>query len=278
MKEYFVIPETCPVCGFTTRIDISESGTETLVCTNDNCSAKNLSKYVRFVSKHAMDIEGLSEATLYSFMEKGWINNYVDIYSLPLHEDEIVNMDGFGKKSMSNLVSALEKSKKVNSDKFLFSLNIPQCGKEVAKILMNKFTLDEFITMMLNNDSLVLNSLEGFGTEKSLAIHTWINKNVDVINELRGIITVNDIKKEKAISGSCSGLTFVITGDVHNFKNREELKQFSESRGGKTTGSVSAKTSYLINNDINSISGKNNKAKELGVEIISEDEFMSRFV
>ena len=276
MREYLVIPTTCPVCGAPTKIEISDSGTETLVCTNKDCSAKNLSKYARFVSRTAMDIDGLSEATLKTFMNKGWVNSYKDIYNLPVYRDEIINMDGFGKRSMANLEKALENAKTVSADRFLFALNIPQCGKEVAKVLMSQFTLDELLNMLTNNSADVLSNLEGFGTEKSMAIHTWVNENMEVINDLRTIITVTDIKKEK-VDGSCSGYTFVITGDVHHFKNREELKTYIEDRGGKTAGSVSNKTSYLINNDIESTSGKNKKAKELGITIITEDMFLEMF-
>ena len=270
------IPKYCPACGAPTIIDTSNSGTETLICTNENCSAKNLKKYTRFVARAAMDIDGLSAATLSTFMNKGWINSYKDIYLLPQHKDEIEKMDGFGKKSMHNLITALNASKTVTADRFLFALSIPQCGREVARTLMLQFTFDEFLDLLLSNDNTILNNIEGFGPEKSLAIHTWINNNISVINDLRTIITIIDIKKEVA-TGSCIGYTFVITGNVNQFKNRDELKAYIEDRGGKIAGGVSSKTSYLINNDITSTSGKNKKAKELGIEIITEEEFLKRF-
>lgn len=274
------IPSTCPICGHEAKIITSDSGTETLVCTNDNCTAKNLSMMKRFVSKAAMDIDGLSEATLNTFINAGFISNMVDIFKLDIHRDEIKEMDGFGEKSVDNLMKALKKSKIVDADKFLFALNIPMCGRDVAKKLMNAYTFNDFINLMNSTtNEMELSSIEGMGTEKSKSIYNWFknSNNMNMVKEFMDILTINDIKKESNTSGKCFGYTFVITGNVYKFKNRDELKAYIESEGGKVAGGVSTKTSFLINNDITSTSGKNKKAKELGIPIITEAEFINRF-
>ena len=276
----FEIPSICPVCGYPTQVIVSDSGTETLVCTNDDCTAKNLSKMTRFVSKPAMDIDGLSEATLNTFVNAGFISNMVDIFKLDRYKDEIKEMDGFGIKSVDNLMKSLNRAKTVDADKFLFALNIPMCGRDVAKKLMNEYAFDEFFNLMITTTNEVeLSTIDGMGTEKSKSIYKWFKNtaNVDMVKELISILTINDIKKTSNSSGKCSGYTFVVTGSVYKFKNRDELKAYIESEGGKVSGGVSTKTSFLINNDSTSTSGKNKKAKELGIPIITEDEFISRF-
>lgn len=276
----FEIPSTCPVCRHPTKIMISDSGTETLICTNDECIAKSLSKMNRFVSKPAMDIDGLSEATIKTFVNAGFISTMPDIFRLNRFKDEIKEMDGFGNKSVENLMKALNKSKIVNADSFLFALNIPMCGKDVAKKLMNAYTFNDFITLMeTTNNEMELSSIDGIGTEKSRAIYKWFKNstNMDMVKEFIDMLTINDIKKATVTNGKCTGYTFVVTGNVYKFKNRDELKEYIENEGGKVVGSVSNKTSFLINNDITSTSGKNKKAKDLNIPIITEDEFISRF-
>ena len=279
-KIYFDIPSICPVCGHPTHVVISDSGTETLICTNDDCTAKSLSKMTRFVSKPAMDIDGLSEATLNTFVNAGFISNLPDIFRLDRFANEIKEMEGFGNRSVENLIKALNKSKTVDADKFLFALNIPMCGKDVAKKLMNAYTFNDFINLMeTTTDEMELSSIEGMGTEKSKAIYKWFkdSTNMDMVKEFMSMLTIKDIKKETNTSGKYFGYTFVVTGNVYKFKNRDELKAYIESEGGKVAGSVSNKTSFLINNDITSNSGKNKKAKELNIPIITEDEFINKF-
>lgn len=280
IKEYFEIPSTCPVCGYPTQIVVSDSGTETLVCTNDNCTAKSLSMMKRFVSKAAMDIDGLSEATINTFVNAGFITTMPDIFRLDRFENEIKEMDGFGKKSVDNLIKALNKAKTVDADKFLFALNIPMCGRDVSKKLMNTYTFVDFIKLMeTTTNDMELSSIDGMGTEKSKAIYKWFKNtvNMDMVKEFMSMLTIKDIKKETISDGKCTGYTFVVTGNVYKFKNRDELKAYIEAEGGKVAGSVSAKTSFLINNDSTSTSGKNKKAKELGIPIITEDEFIAQF-
>lgn len=274
------IPTTCPVCGHPTQIVVSDSGTETLVCTNDNCTAKSLSMMKRFVSKAAMDIDGLSEATINTFVNAGFITTMPDIFRLDRFENEIKEMDGFGKKSVDNLIKALNKAKTVDADKFLFALNIPMCGRDVSKKLMNTYTFVDFIKLMeTTTNDMKLSSIDGMGTEKSKAIYKWFKNtvNMDMVKEFMSMLTIKDIKKETISDGKCTGYTFVVTGNVYKFKNRDELKAYIEAEGGKVAGSVSAKTSFLINNDSTSTSGKNKKAKELGIPIITEDEFIAQF-
>lgn len=269
------IPKTCPVCGGLTKIEVSDSGTETLVCTNPDCSAKNLSKFERFVSRNAMNIDGFSVATLRTFIDKGYIKTYKDIYSLENHKKNIEKLDGFGKKSADNLINAIEKSKTVDSDKFLYSLSIPLCGRDVSKRIMVNYSFKNFIeTLKTTSDEAFLSEIDGIGLEKSKCVYRWGKENISILEELAEIINIKDIKSNK---GKCSGYTFVITGEVHNYKNRDELKAYIESQGGKVSGSVSSKTSYLINNDITSTSGKNKKAKSLGVNIITEEDFDRMF-
>ena len=271
----FEIPRKCPVCHHETKITKSDSGTETLICTNPECVAKNISKFTRFASRNAMNIDGFSEATIRTFINKGFISSFTDIYSLNNYRDQISHMDGFGKKSADNLIKAIEKSKVVDADKFLYALSIPLCGRDVAKRIMTAYTFDDFIKVLKeNDDESFLSHIEGIGAEKSKAVSDWAKTHLELLERLAEILTINDIRKGE---GKCTGYTFVITGDVHNFRNRDELKAYIEQNGGKVAGSVSKKTSYLINNDINSTSGKNKKAKELSVPIITEDDFINLF-
>ena len=276
------IPDTCPVCGSKAILNVSDTGTETLMCSNPECTAKNISKFSRFVSKGGMDIDGLSTQTLKQFVNMGWIKNFADIYSLSDHQDELKEMEGFGEKSVNNLLTALENSKNPDADKFLFGLCIPMCGPDVAKRMLGRYSLKELIesTEIASTEGNyeVYSDIDGIGPEKSKAFVSWFanEDNRKMVDSLLEIVNVKE--PEKIEKGArCEGLVFVITGNVYKYKNRDEVKAYIESQGGKVTGSVSAKTSYLINNDIESTSGKNKKAKELGVPIISEDDFISRF-
>ena len=274
------IPETCPVCHQATEIVVSQqSGTRTLHCTNPTCPAKQLKKYARFVSKAGMDIDGISEQTLARFINLGWISNFADIFRLPDHLREIASLEGFGERSAANIAKSIEKARQVDAQRLLIALSIPKCGADVAKRLLSAYAFSDLVETASNtDDSEHFAHIDGIGPERSALIVEWFHneENAVVLNDLLSLIEVNQQQQQRS-GNQCEGLTFVITGDVHNFKNRNELKAYIEARGGKVAGSVSGSTSFLINNDVTSTSGKNKKAKELGIPILSEDDFLSQF-
>ena len=276
----FEIPSVCPVCGEKTVINISEnSGTKTLKCTNPSCAAKQLKKYTRFVSKQGMDIDGISEATLSRFINEGWIHSYGDIFRLNSHLDEIAALEGFGEKSAANIEASLTKARKADEAKLVFALNIPLVGQDVAKRLLGAYPLGELVEKAeTTQDPQFFSSIDGIGPEKSAAFITWF-KDPQNMAAFKDLLTEIEVQRnESATEGNrCEGLTFVVTGDVYQYANRNALKAYIESQGGKVTGSVSKSTSFLINNDLESTSSKNTKAKSLGIEIISEEEFIRRF-
>ena len=274
------IPETCPVCHQATEIVVSQqSGTRTLHCTNPTCPAKQLKKYARFVSKAGMDIDGISEQTLARFINLGWISNFADIFRLPDHLREIASLEGFGERSAANIAKSIEKARKADAQRLLIALSIPKCGADVAKRLLSAYAFSDLVETASNtDDSEYFAHIDGIGPERSALIVEWFHneENTMVLNDLLSLIEVNQQQQQRS-GNQCEGLTFVITGDVHHFKNRNELKAYIEARGGKVAGSVSGSTSFLINNDVTSTSGKNKKAKELGIPILSEDDFLSQF-
>jgi len=283
------IPHECPVCHANTEIRISEaSGTKTLHCTNPECPAKQLKKFARFVSKEGMNIDGISEQTLAKFINLGWVSEYADIYDLRSHIRDLANMEGFGEKSASNIMRSIDRSANVEAHRLLYALNIPLCGLDVCKRLLSAYPLDELVAEAVKETgdlfepyqeaSSVFAHVNGIGPEKSASFVNWFrdDHNRQRYQRLREKIQVTQVANEP--SGSlCEGLTFVVTGDVHHYKNRNELKTYIESQGGKVASAVSGSTSFLINNDVTSTSGKNQKAHQLGIPIISEDEFMERF-
>ena len=274
------IPEQCPVCHHATEIVASQqSGTRTLHCTNPTCPAKQLKKYARFVSKAGMDIDGISEQTLARFINLGWISNFADIYRLPDHIREIASLEGFGERSAANIVKSIEKAREVDAQRLLIALSIPKCGADVAKRLLGAYAFGDLMeTASTTDDNEHFAHIDGIGPERSALIVSWFHNedNTKVLSDLLSLIKVRQQQQQRS-GNQCEGLTFVITGDVHHFKNRNELKAYIEARGGKVAGSVSGSTSFLINNDVTSTSGKNKKAKELGIPILSEDDFLSRF-
>ena len=277
-KGEVVIPETCPVCGASTKIHISpKSGTKTLHCTNPDCTAKNVKKFTRFVSKQAMDIDGLSVQTMLKFMNQGYIREFADLYHLSEHFDEISQMDGFGEKSCTNMNLAIEKSRNVHPVNLIYALCIPMIGIDAGKKIVAEVGFDGFLKRMEEQDD--FEDIDGIGLEKSNSILLWYQKkeNRMMLAHLLQEIQVEKVEVKDTSAGSCVGQTFVITGDVHQFKNRNEFKAYVEAQGGKVTGSVSKKTTYLVNNDLESASSKNKKAKELGIPIISEDTFVEMF-
>jgi len=274
------IPHECPVCHHQTRIDISKaSGTRTLHCTNDACPAKQLKKFNRFVSKNGMDIDGISEQTLAKFINLGWLNTYADIYRLPNYAQQIASLEGFGNKSAGNMMRSIEKSRTVEARKFLYALTIPMCGIDACKRLLDAYSLHELISKAIEAATPeAFANIPGIGPETSASVVNWfqVEANRNVVDELLKTLNIEQPSTQPT-GARCEGLTFVITGDVHHYKNRAELKAYIESQGGHVTGSVSKLTNYLINNDVNSTSGKNKKAKELGIEIISEEQFREQF-
>lgn len=274
------IPHECPVCHHQTRIDISQaSGTRTLHCTNEACPAKQLKKFNRFVSKNGMDIDGISEQTLAKFINLGWLNTYADIYRLPNYAQQIASLEGFGNKSAGNMMRSIEKSRTVEARKFLYALTIPMCGIDACKRLLDAYSLHELISKAIEADTPeAFANIPGIGPETSASVVNWfqVEANRNVVDDLLKMLNIEQPSTQPT-GARCEGLTFVITGDVHHYKNRAELKAYIESQGGHVTGSVSKSTNYLINNDVNSTSGKNKKAKELGIEIISEEQFREQF-
>lgn len=277
----FHIPEVCPVCQSATEVTESESsGTKTLHCTNTHCPAKQLKKFGRFVSKEGINIDGLSEQTIQKFINLGWVREYADLFHLDNHASELRTMEGFGDKSVSKLLTAIEKARDVEAHRLLFALNIPLIGRDVCNRLLSAYQIaDLFHTATEATTEDVFATIAGIGPEKSASFVRWMKDkdNYSMLQQL--LVELNISQSSSAPTGnSCEGLTFVITGDVHHYKNRNELKAYIESQGGKVTGSVSKSTSFLINNDVESSSGKNKKAKELSIPIISEEEFIAQFV
>ena len=274
----FEIPSHCPVCGARTEIRISsKSRTKTLHCTNPDCSAKHVKKFTRFVSKSGMDIDGLSIQTILRFMNEGFIREFADIYHLTGHADIIRLMEGFGEKSCENLLNAIEKSRHAHPVNFIYALCIPMIGIDAGKKMVAACGFEGFLERMENRDG--FEDIDGIGPEKSNSVMAWYEdeKNKSSLKALLKEVTIEAVNLKAQEGGKCEGLTFVITGDVHYYKNRDEFKAYVETAGGKVTGSVTSKTNYLVNNDALSTSSKNRKAKELGIPILTEDEFVERF-
>ncbi|WP_281801358.1 NAD-dependent DNA ligase LigA [Segatella maculosa] len=280
------IPDCCPVCGAQTRISISPaSATKTLHCTNAKCPAKQLRKFARFVSKEGVNIDGISEQTVAKFINLGWVKEYADLYRLKDHAMEIAAMEGFGEKSARNLLRSIEKARDVEARRFLYALSIPLCGQDVCKRLLGAYPLREIIDIASGKSDKIVPGgdtpfalIAGIGPEKSNRIVEWFHdeENLMMVEKLLGQVRLSQESNEPS-GEKCKGLTFVVTGDVTRYKNRNELKAYIEGQGGKVTGSVSKSTNYLINNDVASISTKNQKARQLGIPVISESEFIERF-
>lgn len=273
------IPDKCPVCGAEAHVVLSESGTKKLHCSNADCTAKQLKKFARFVSKDGINIDGISEQTVSIFINHGWIRNYADFYHLKDFAYQITSLDGFGKKSVSKLLESIEKSRNTDSRHLLYALSIPLCGFDVAKRLLSKYTFKELMeTAKTSLFDDVFASIDGIGPEKSARFVNWFkdDKNYLKVSNLLKELDVKEVEVAE-VGTKCAGQTFVITGDVYHYKNRNELKAYIESQGGKVTGSVSKSTTYLINNDAESQSSKNKKAHQLGISIITEEQFREKF-
>ncbi len=266
------IPAVCPVCGGATRISM-ENETKTLYCTNPKCQAKHVKSFTLFVSRDAMNIEGLSEATLEKFIINGYVKDLTDLFHLDRHAEEIKNLDGFGEKSYENLQNSIKNARTTTLPRLVYSLGIPNIGIANAKMICR--ALDNDPDKVLNATEEELDEISGVGGVISKAYVDYFadEEHRDVF---RRLLEEVEIPKEEETEDSrkFAGINFVITGSVEHFANRAEVKEEIEKRGGKVTGSVTSKTNYLINNDVNSTSSKNRKARELGIPIISEAEFL----
>lgn len=269
----WVLPDKCPTCGGNVEVH-NENGSKTLHCMNENCSAKLLGKLVHFASKNAANIEGLSEQTLQKFIELGWLKSFKDIYKLSDYKKRMMCLDGFGAKSVDKLLDAIEKSRSITLDRFLYSLSIEQIGRSVSKDIAKycHYSVDEFVFIM-QNTSLEFVAIDGIGVVATTSLDDWWNDNSDMLYELMKEFTFKKVE-ENSNDVTLSGKNFVITGKLTHYKNREELIKAIEESGGKVVGSVSAKTDYLLNNDKESKSSKNIKAQKLNIPILSEDDFL----
>lgn len=266
--------KNCPVCYEKTEIK-DEAGVQTLLCKNPNCMAKRIKLLTHFVSRNAMNIAGLSEMTLEKFVAEGMLHELADIFSLKNHKETIVKMEGFGEKSYQNLMNAIEKARDTNAVRVLYSLGIPNIGLSGAKLICRQFRFD--IDKIRQATAEELMAIDGIGELMAEAYVSFFQneKNKEALDLLLKELRIpKEAGEEDEEEKSLEGLNFVITGEVSLFKNRKELSEFIEKKGGKVTGSVTGKTNYLINNDILSSSGKNKKAKELGVNIINEASLM----
>lgn len=265
-----VIPDKCPVCNHKTEI-VTNNDITYLYCPNEFCFAKFMKRLSLFVSRNAMNIDGISEAILSRLINENMVKTYADLYNLSIYKDKIINFDGFGEKSYNNLIESIEKSRKVKLANFIYSLGIPDIGLSRAKLICNKFNNDIDVISNLSYDK--LSGIVGVG---DVIAKEWIDtfKNPDFISEYnkikKEIILIDNVNNKTTLKDK----TFVITGSVNNFKNRDELIEYIESLGGKVIKAISNNVDFLINNDITSTSSKNTKAKELGIKIISEDDLL----
>ena len=265
------IPEFCPVCGGVTEIR-KTNDVESLYCTNPECQAKKIKSFTLFVSRDALNIEGLSEASLEKFIGRGFIHEFADIFKLSAHKAEIVEMEGFGEKSYENLMTGIERARTTTLARVIYSLGIPNIGLSGAKLICRQF--EDEVDQVLAADEEALAAIDGIGAviAGSFAEYFRDAEKRERFQRLLSRLTL--VKEEVSGEQDLKGKVFVVTGSLTHFANRNELKDQIEKRGGKVTGSVTGKTDYLINNDTTSSSSKNKKAKELGIPIISEEDFL----
>ena len=266
------IPEVCPVCGGKTEIR-QMSNAKALYCTNPECQAKHIKSFSLFVSRDALNIEGLSESTLEKFIDRGYVKEFADLFHLDRYEEEIKEMEGFGEKSFNNLKASVEKARETTLPQVLYGLGIANVGLSNAKVICKEFKND--LDAMLHADAEQLSEISGIGAVIAGTFTAYF-QNPAHVGQLKNLLGELKIHAEEgeAKEQIFGGVNFVITGSVTHFANRKEVKELIESLGGKVTGSVTSKTNYLINNDITSTSSKNKKANELGIPIISEEMFL----
>lgn len=266
------IPEICPACGREAAVR-KENEVESLYCLNPDCPAKKIKAFALFVSRDAMNIDGLSEATLEKFIAKGFIHDFGDIFEIEKHRKEILEMDGFGEKSFENLLVSLEKARETTLAKVVYSLGISNIGLANAKVICRHF--DDDLEKIRRADEEEISAIDTIGPVIAKNLADYFRKEENN-RKLDHLLSHLHLKKEgKAGEQIFAGMNFVVTGSVEHFANRGELKEYIEGFGGKVTGSVTGKTNYLINNDISSNSSKNKKARELGIPILSEEDFLA---
>ena len=265
------IPDICPACGQEAKV-IRENEVEALYCMNPECAAKKIKAFTLFVSRDAMNIDGLSEATLEKFIARGFIHNFGDIFEIGRYRKEIIEMEGFGQKSFDNLMESLEKAKETTLAKVIYSLGIANIGLSNAKVICRHF--DNDLEAIRKADLEEVSAIDGIGPVIARNLVEYFQKaeNNQKLDQLMQHLHIQkDVLQKEQIF---TGMNFVITGSLEHFSNRSEAKNLIESLGGKVTGSVTGKTTYLINNDTASNSSKNKKARELGVPILSEEDFI----
>ena len=277
-NDIITIPDKCPICGKETKI-VKENDSEVLICTNLDCKGKLLGKLTHAVSKNALDLDGLSEATIQKFINLGWLSSIKDIYHLSDYKSKMSVLEGFGTKSVNKLMKSIEDSRHTTFDRFLYSLSIPMIGKTASKAISNECDgmIGKFIQIMLVNHAKYFKRISGIGDSLVKSLDDYFEKHYEEMWELSQEFKFN-VQNTKKNGTSLSGMSFVITGSLNKFKNRDALKEKIESLGGKVSGSVSSKTTALINNDSESTSSKNKKAKSLGVPILSEDDFVEKYL
>jgi len=271
------IPSQCPVCGGKTRVS-KDNDAEVLLCTNPACDAKKLKSFAHFVSRDAMNIDGISEATLEKFINAGFLHSFRDLFTLETHRDEIALMDGFGEKSCNNMIESAERAKQTTLPKLIYAMGIPGIGLANAKVIVREFGGDA--TAMLAADAERLSSIDGIGPVLAEAFYGFFQKeeNRAQFTELLSMMEIEASPQADASALTLAGKVFVVTGSLVHFENRNALKEEVEKRGGKVTGSVTGKTDALINNDTTSMSTKNKTAKSLGVPILSEEDFIAQYL
>ncbi len=264
------IPGVCPVCSEATKVE-KDIDTEVLHCTNEFCKGKLVGKLTHFCSKNALNIDGMSEATIEFLVDRGWVKSFIDLYNLDQYKDEWSRSDRFGKRSVEKLLESLMMSKNTTLDRFIYSLSIPLIGRSASKAIASSFENEvKFYDSWCSGFD--FSTLSDFGTSMQNSMWTYLQRNHTWLPNLMDIFEFENVQMAKGTT--LDGMTFVITGKLDSFENRDEAKSKIEVLGGKVSGSVSAKTSYLVNNDITSTTGKNKKAKELGVPIISEAQLL----
>ena len=266
------IPKICPICKAPTIIK-DNNGVKTLWCSNEQCDGRLVNKICNFFGKKGLDAKGISKATIEKLIDFGWVTRIRDMFDLSKYKEEWKNISGFGEKSISNILGAIEASRNCNLESVIAAAGIPLIGRTVAKDLAKRFTSYGVFKENIEG-SFDFSSLGGYGYEMNKSLKTFDYTELDYIVE--NYLNIQE-EKQEVYEKKLQNLTFCVTGKVSVWKNRNELSAFIENLGGKVTGSVSKNTDYLINNDVNSTSAKNNKAKELGIPIISEQTFMDNF-
>lgn len=275
-SDNIVIPDSCPCCGGKTKVKVIKEA-KSLICINEECPAKQIKKFSLFVSRDAMNVDGLSEATLEKFVDEGFIKDYSDIFSLDRYKDSIISMEGFGEKSYDNLMESINASKNVHLANLVYSLGIPNIGLANAKLICKAFDYDTDHIFKLTKEELA--SVDQIGDVIAESVASYF-EDFDNQQEIQKLLSIVNLLPEETIDtdSALNGKTVVVTGSLNHYDSRKDLQNEIELRGGKVSGSVSKNTFLLVNNDINSNSSKNKTAKSLGIEIITEEDFIQRFL